>query len=72
MTSGVYFIELQELVVQAYLGDIPGSVSDHCNKGSYNLFAGRGSCLQFVNNTSMKCNKVRHNKMRFDCIGYLN
>ena len=32
-------------------------------------FAGGGPCLQFVKNiTSVKCNKVRHNKMRYACI----
>ena len=52
--------------LQAYLRDIAGLVPDNCNKveyhnqASHNLFAGGGSCLQFVKNAiSMKQNKTR-------------
>lgn len=33
---------------QADLGDITGSVPDHGDRGSHDLFAGGGSCVQFV------------------------
>lgn len=34
--------------IQAYLGDMEALVQDYRNKPSYNLFAGRRSCLQFI------------------------
>ena len=37
-----------EEVVQAYLGAIAGSVPDHHSTVSHNLFAGGGSCPQFI------------------------
>lgn len=56
--------------VQTYLGDIVRSVTDHHNTASHNIFADGASCHQFVKNaTSLKGNKVKHNKMRCACIG---
>lgn len=46
--------------LQAYLGDIEGSLLDHGNKASHDRFAGEGSCLQFLKNaTSVKHTKVK-------------
>ncbi|KAM5253389.1 uncharacterized protein RBU33_024996 isoform 2-T2 [Hipposideros larvatus] len=46
-------------------GFIPPQASKYCNKASCNLFAGGGSCHQFVkNSTSVKHNKGQHNKIR--------
>lgn len=42
----------QSFQLQAYLRDTEGSVLDHHNKASYNLFAGGGYCLQFVRNAT--------------------
>lgn len=54
--------------IQPYLGGIAGSVPDCCSKSSHNLVGGR-SCLDFVkNSTSVKCNKVKLNKIRYACI----
>ena len=56
---------LPPLLLQAYFRDIVGLVPDHHKKVSHNLFAGGGSCLQFVKTaTSMKCNEAKHNKRR--------
>ena len=58
-----------EEVVQAYLGAIAGSVPDHHSTVSHNLFAGGGSCPQFIKKkkptTSVEHNKVKDNKMRY-------
>lgn len=52
--------------VQTYLGDTAGSVPDHHKKVSHTFFAGGGSCLQFVRNTtSVKYSKAKHNKMKY-------
>lgn len=43
-----------------------GSVLEHCNKVSYNLFTGGGACLQFVKIvTSKKFKKAKHDKTRY-------
>lgn len=55
------------IIMQAYLGDVAGSVPDHRNKASiaikqatYNLFAPGGSCLPFVKHTeSVELNQRR-------------
>lgn len=56
--------------MQAYLCDIVGSVTDHCNKAikyhhkiSCNLFTCGASCLQFVK----KCNicEAQQSKMQY-------
>lgn len=50
-----------------------GSVPDQSNKASISIkqvaipFAGEEVCLQFVKNTSVKCKKAKHNKMRYTC-----
>ena len=44
--------------------------SEYCNKMSHNVFAGGGSCLQFVKKksvVSMKYNNVKCNKTRYAC-----
>lgn len=52
-------------------------VPPHHNKASNNLFAGEGLCLQFVKNnnknpgTSVKLNKVKHNRTRYACTGFV-
>lgn len=47
--------------MQAYPGDIEGSVPEHGNKASSNLFAVGGPCLQFVRNaTSVQNHKAKH------------
>lgn len=49
--------------------DIVGLVPDHHSKASCNPFAGRGSRLRFVKNaTSVRPNKVKHNKTRYACM----
>lgn len=59
----VIYVDIQ---VPAYLGDIPGSVLQHPNKPSHNLFADGGSCLQFIKNaTSVGHNRAKRNKMRY-------
>ena len=51
-------------IIQAYLRDIAVSVLDHHNKMSHSIFAGGGSCLQFVKHTTFeKHNKAKGNKM---------
>ena len=55
-------------IIQEYLGDTVGSVPDHYNKASRNLFAGREFCLEFVKNaTTVKHSKAQYNKMRYAC-----
>ena len=42
---------------------------EYQNKMSRNLFAGGGSCLQFVKNaTPVKHSKAKHNEMRYACV----
>ena len=62
-----------QLSTQAYRRDITGSVAEHDNKASRKLFAGRGSCLQFVKNStsSVKHNKVKRNEMMPACSEHL-
>lgn len=55
-----------------HASEIAGSVPEHRNKVSHNLFAGGGSCLQFKENTTpVKCNKVKHKKRDTSVIGTL-
>lgn len=52
-----------QVQLQAHLADIAGSVPEHHNKASITIkqveiFAGEGSCLQFVKNATAKCSNV--------------
>lgn len=58
--------------LQAHLWDTVGLVLGHRNKASCNRFAGRGSCLPSLKkkkSTSVKQNKVKHNKTSCACAG---
>lgn len=73
VVSDLSVLTVSSLQLQAYLRDIVGSVSDHCNKASIaiklvNLFAGSGPCLQFIKSaTSVKRNKTRYACICFSC-----
>lgn len=51
------------LCIQTHLREITGTAPEHRNKVSHSLFAGGGSCIQFVKNTtSVKCGRAKCNK----------
>lgn len=54
------------------MGSIPDTEEiKYYNKVSHNLCGSVGSCLPFVKNaTSVKCNKVKHDEVRFACASY--
>lgn len=62
-----------EFKVGNFYTGIPGSYcwfgsrlpqqSEYCNTVSCTISTGGGSCIQFVKNTSVKCNKAKYNKV---------